>query len=911
MKLKRISIPVSLILVLLVQFLPGTAFFARPVSANTAEASPADLTVSATDTVVYDFVANYCSATWSSGAGTLPCPGTAGSASGYVIKVDSPKLENGTIDTSPGLVVSPQAVSGGYIQGIFPAFNVQYGDRFQSIVNCTFDAKSCYVLFRLDYKIGSGPVQTFWHFKERNEGWFYRANLNLSSLAGQSVQFILYMADVPGLGVPSGDQAMWGGAKIVRPSVVPTPVPSTGVCNRGFFIGDVTIPDGSQIVAGTPFLKTWRIRNVGTCTWTTAYSMVFVAGNLMGAPSTIIYLPSNVAPGQTADFSINMVAPSVPGHYRSYWRFRDAAGVQFGLGSGMITFFADINVVSGSLSTNSTTSITSDTPDPSLVGQAVAVSVSVSGSGATPTGTVAITGADTNCTITLSGGAGSCNVVFNSLGTKTITATYSGDSAYTGSTASTTHTVSTVTGTTTTITSDTPDPSNPGELVAVNVTVIGSGTAPTGTVAITGADTNCTLTLSGGSGVCNVIFNTAGSKTLTATYSGSSSYAGSTGTASHTVSTGTQATTTTITSDIPDPSVTGQAVVVSVTVSGAGLPLPTGNVSITGADTNCNILLAGGTGSCSVVFTSTGHKTLTASYGGDGIYAPSTTTQDHIVAKGSTSITITSATPDPSNPGQAVLVSFDVLGAGVTPTGTVSVTGADINCSITLSGGTGSCSVLFNTIGVKTITATYSGDANYLSSFNTLSHSVLNPSTTVITSLLPEPSLPGGTVTVNVTVTGAGLILPTGTVTITGADINCTITLPATSCDVTFTSAGSRILTATYSGDVNYTPSSGTASHTVSKTTSTTTITLVSPEPSTVNELVTVTVTVVGAGVTPVGSVGISITGVPSSCSIALVGGTGSCNVVFNATGTFTITAIYGGDGSHYESSGTISHVVN
>ncbi len=51
-----------------------------------------------------------------------------------------------------------------------------------------------------------------------------------------------------------------------------------------------------------------------------------------------------VAPGQTADFSINMVAPTVAGHYRSYWRFRNASGTQFGVGSGLITFFADINV---------------------------------------------------------------------------------------------------------------------------------------------------------------------------------------------------------------------------------------------------------------------------------------------------------------------------------------------------------------------------------------------------------------------------------------------------------------------------------------------------------------------------------------------------------------------------------------
>jgi hypothetical protein len=61
----------------------------------------------------------------------------------------------------------------------------------------------------------------------------------------------------------------------------------------------------------------------------------------------------------------------------------------------------------------STTMITTDTPDPIEVGKPVNVSVTVSGEGATPTGKVDITGADTNCFITLSGGSGDCDVVFS------------------------------------------------------------------------------------------------------------------------------------------------------------------------------------------------------------------------------------------------------------------------------------------------------------------------------------------------------------------------------------------------------------------------------------------------------------------------------------------------------------------
>jgi len=79
----------------------------------------------------------------------------------------------------------------------------------------------------------------------------------------------------------------------------------------------------------------------------------------------------------------------------------------------------------------------------------------------------------------------------------------------------------------TTITTDAPDPSMPGGAVNVAVTVGGGATTPTGTVDISGADTNCQITLSGGAGSCNVTFNTVGAKALTAIYNGDSTYSGS------------------------------------------------------------------------------------------------------------------------------------------------------------------------------------------------------------------------------------------------------------------------------------------------------------------------------------------------------------------------------------------------
>jgi hypothetical protein len=68
-------------------------------------------------------------------------------------------------------------------------------------------------------------------------------------------------------------------------------------CDWAQFIADVTVPDGTTYAPGATFRKTWRLRNIGTCTWTTSYSLVFDSGAQMGAPAAVNF-PSNVAPAR-------------------------------------------------------------------------------------------------------------------------------------------------------------------------------------------------------------------------------------------------------------------------------------------------------------------------------------------------------------------------------------------------------------------------------------------------------------------------------------------------------------------------------------------------------------------------------------------------------------------------------------
>jgi hypothetical protein len=96
-----------------------------------------------------------------------------------------------------------------------------------------------------------------------------------------------------------------------------TPVPGglTGFCDAAQYVADVTVPDDTVMAPNFAFTKTWRLKNVGTCTWTTSYRVDFDSGNPMSAVFPV-NLPNSVAPGQTVDVSVNMVAPATSGSYQ-------------------------------------------------------------------------------------------------------------------------------------------------------------------------------------------------------------------------------------------------------------------------------------------------------------------------------------------------------------------------------------------------------------------------------------------------------------------------------------------------------------------------------------------------------------------------------------------------------------------
>jgi hypothetical protein len=91
---------------------------------------------------------------------------------------------------------------------------------------------------------------------------------------------------------------------------------------------DVNIPDGTPMTPNQDFVKTWKIKNTGECTWGDGYKLIYSYGDRMnGQPAP---LGAAVLPGQEIEVSVNFRAPAKVGQYNSYWQMVNPGGYTFG-----------------------------------------------------------------------------------------------------------------------------------------------------------------------------------------------------------------------------------------------------------------------------------------------------------------------------------------------------------------------------------------------------------------------------------------------------------------------------------------------------------------------------------------------------------------------------------------------------
>jgi len=131
--------------------------------------------------------------------------------------------------------------------------------------------------------------------------------------------------------------------------VTTTPAPGTATqasCDQAEFEKDVTYPDNTEVDPGQTFVKTWQLKNTGSCTWTSDYSIVFVKGDSMDGPASTALTTGTVAPGESVDVSVTLTAPDTGGTYRGDWKLRNGSDQIFGVGKdGSKTFWVQIDVV--------------------------------------------------------------------------------------------------------------------------------------------------------------------------------------------------------------------------------------------------------------------------------------------------------------------------------------------------------------------------------------------------------------------------------------------------------------------------------------------------------------------------------------------------------------------------------------
>ncbi|SPE18212.1 putative NHL repeat containing protein [Candidatus Sulfotelmatomonas gaucii] len=592
----------------------------------------------------------------------------------------------------------------------------------------------------------------------------------------------------------------------------------------------------------------------------------------------------------------------------------------------------NIELVGTAEPVNSTTTTLTSNPNPSGFGQSVTFTVNVTTGPGTGNLTGMVTLADTfngNTTTLVSGlalnASGTAIYAASGLGVgqHSIVASYAGDTTHFASSSTPALIQSVLEGTATALTSSA-NPSSVGQNVTFTATVTissGGGVTPDGTVTFMDGTTILgTQTLNAG-GVAT--YSTAtlanGLHQISAIYNGDSSkeIEGSTS-AVHSQDV-LASSSITLTSSL-NPSIYGNAVILTATIPSSATQSATGTVSFLDSGTLIGTgTLAGNPGAATFTTSSlmVGTHGISASYAGDAYNGASTSpVVSQTVNQAQTSTTVSVATsPGIAGSPETITATVRVITGAATPTGTMTFTSGTTQLgSATLSAGTATITPALAP-GNYEIVATYSGDADDSGSASApLPLTVVQATTQTAVTITPNPALVLAPITFTAKVTGNGGV-PTGSVNfLANGNVIGAGTVGALGTATFSTStlaAGTYVVTAAYTGDANNSGStSGPVSLTVSLATTTTVVT-VSPSPALVGSAITISAKVTGNGGTPTGSVNFIANG-NILAGATLNTGTASFTTSSLTPGTYSITAAYAGDAADSPSTSTsVSETVN
>ncbi len=467
-----------------------------------------------------------------------------------------------------------------------------------------------------------------------------------------------------------------------------------------------------------------------------------------------------------------------------------------------------------------------------------------------------------------------------------------------------------------------PSISSSGETVTLSAAVatIG-GVVPSGTITFsTAGATLGTGTLnSAGIATLSTSSLTAGTYTVTGSYSGDSSYAaGGSGTTFLTISSAVKKTPVVTLGLASSTIMLAQSVTLTVAVSTQGGIVPTGTISFSvgGVTVGSTALNSSGIATYVATPSVTGPLAVTASYSGDSNYSGgSSNTTSLTVNQGAKKAPVVTLGLSPSTitlaQSSTVTVAVSTQG-GIVPTGTISFSVAGVTVGSAALNGSGVASYVAtpSTTGSLAVTASYSGDSNYSGGSSNTTSLTVNQGTkkapVVTLGLSPSTITLAQSSTVTVAVSTQGGVVPTGTVSfavagvtvgsvpLNGSGVATYVAIPSRT--------GSLAVTASYSGDSNY---SGGSSNSVSLTVNPATKTIpavtlgLSSSTITLAQPVTLTVSVASQGGVPTGTVSFAVAGV--AVGSAPLNGSGVATYVAtpSATGSLAVTASYSGDSNY------------
>lgn len=478
---------------------------------------------------------------------------------------------------------------------------------------------------------------------------------------------------------------------------------------------------------------------------------------------------------------------------------------------------------------NPTTTALASSLHSTVYGQVVTFTTKVTSSSGTPTGTVQILNGPTVVgTGTLVNGSVSIPVSTLPAGSDSITASYLGGSGFAPSKSSPlTQTVTPATTATSLASSLNPAATNQSITFTATVTSQYGGAATGAVTFMAGSQNLGSSSLTGNVATFTTAFATAGTYSISAQYTGDSN---NTGSISPTLSEKIITSTTTALVSSLNPSVVGQAVTFTATVSSSAGAPPNGE-TITfknGSAVLGTAPLSGGMASLTTSSLSAGAFTITASYPGDSTFAASTSPGLRQVVnsttKSATSTTFVSSL-NPSIYGQKVTWTATVTTIGpVPPTGTVSFNWSDGFRTFNI----GSATLNSSGVAVLTrsnlnadpypLTAKYQGDINNLTSTSPiLNQTVLQATSAATITSLPNPSSLGQAVTFTAKITSP-TVSPTGPVTFSvGNTVLASVQLSGGKATFTTSSLplGSSVVTVTFNGSSNITKSSASVTQVV------------------------------------------------------------------------------------------------